>query len=287
MMEQSKRYRVGVSGCWVLGKYPTAEDFAAYRSAGIACMEISLQSVDCPMFPYVETAKLAEEYGIALTSFHLPFQLEQEDISKADTADVAVRTYTDIIKRATQVGISTFVIHPSREPIADHERLARMECAKRSLFRLGQVADAYGAVLAVEDLPRTCLGKNSDEMLELLTAHPSLRVCFDTNHLLNEDPVSFVRRLAGKIVTTHISDYDLIDERHWLPGEGKLDWNALLRALDEIGYNGVWMYEINQVCPNTIRRPRNLTCEDFARNARELFSGQVPTVISAPLPPND
>ncbi len=282
MTNKTRRYPIGISCCGVPGKYPIAETFADCRAAGIDCMEISLQSVDYPLFPYAETAKSAAEFGVTLASFHLPFQLEQEDISKPEVAEEAVRTNAEMIKRASDIGIKTFVIHASREPIADDERAERMACAKQSLSALGQVVEACGAVLAVENLPRTCLGKNSDELLELLTAHPGLRVCFDTNHLLEEDPMVFIHNLKGKIVTTHISDYDFVNERHWLPGEGKVDWNAILRALEEIGYDGVWMYEIGYACPKTIYRPRDLTCEDFALNAFELFNGKSPTVFSTP-----
>ena len=155
-----------------------------------------------------------------------------------------------------------------------------MEIAKKSLYALAEVAKTYGDVVVVENLPRTCLGKNSAEIKELISAHSSLRVCFDTNHLLCEDAVDFIRNIGDKIVTTHISDFDFYNERHWLPGEGKLDWQAILRALKEIGYQGPWLYEIGFACPKTIYRDRDLTCEDFARNAKELFNNTAITTFS-------
>ena len=159
-----------------------------------------------------------------------------------------------------------------------------MSCAKAHLASLAEIAKQYGAVIAVENLPRTCLGRNSDEMLVLISAHENLRVCFDTNHLLGEDPIAFLDRVGEKVITTHVSDYDFVNERHWLPGEGRLDWQAILGKLREIGYGGVWLYEISFSCPKTILRDRDLTCEDFVRNAEELFEGIVPTVASRPKP---
>jgi sugar phosphate isomerase/epimerase len=152
--------------------------------------------------------------------------------------------YCDLIARAAKIGVRYCVIHPSREPIEDSERAQRMENAKKSLALLCEYASAVGVVLAVEDLPRTCLGRNSAEILELISAHPNLRVCFDTNHLLAQDPVDFVRAVGEKIVTLHVSDYDGIDERHWLPGEGKIDWMRMLAAFEKIGYDGVFNYEL-------------------------------------------
>ena len=40
------------------------------------------------------------------------------------------------------------------------------------------------------------------------------------NHLLGESHTDFMKALKHNIITTHLSDYDGVDERHWLPGEG-------------------------------------------------------------------
>ena len=115
----------------------------------------------------------------------------------------------------------------------------------------------------MEDLPRTCLGNCSAEILELLTADPSLTVCFDTNHLLGEPIADFVRAVGKKIETLHVSDYDFCNERHWLPYEGKVNWVELVEALEEVGYNGVWMYEIGFKASKNIDRDRDLNFDDF------------------------
>ena len=58
-----------------------------------------------------------------------------------------------------------------------------------------------------------------------------------------------------------------------------------MTALDAIGYDGVWMYEIATACPKTIYRDRDLTCADFRRNACEILNGKAPTVFSRPKVP--
>jgi len=42
----------------------------------------------------------------------------------------------------------------------------------------------------------------------------------------------------------------------------------------------VWMYEIRFTCPSTIIRERDLTCDDFVKNAQELFENKSLTTIS-------
>jgi sugar phosphate isomerase/epimerase len=146
-----------------------------------------------------------------------------------------------------------------------------LAASKNSLNELADFADLKGAVIAVEDLPRTCLGNCADEMLEILEANEKLRVCFDTNHLLKDTNGNFLKKVGDKIVTLHISDYDFVDEKHWLPGEGKVDWVEILEGLKSLGYEGVWMYEVGLGIPRSLTRSRNLTFEDFVRNAKEVF----------------
>jgi len=44
-------------------------------------------------------------------------------------------------------------------------------------------------------------------------------------------------------LTLHVSDYDGIEEKHWLPGLGVIDWLEFLNALREAGYQGAFIYE--------------------------------------------
>ena len=43
-----------------------------------------------------------------------------------------------------------------------------------------------------------------------------------------------------------MSYYDRKNERHWLPGEGVIDWTELLSALVESGYEGPFIYEASK-----------------------------------------
>lgn len=270
-------YKIGLS---TNGKIICEELFENYSKAGITQMEISVKPTDYASINYAQIKEWAHKYNITLWAFHLPFMpFDELDISRADTCKATINYHEELIKKASDIGIDKFVIHPSGEPIEDIERSERMKYSKESLASLAEFAKKNGAVIAVEDLPRTCLGKNSDEIAELISVHDNLKVCFDTNHLLGENPVDFIHKLGKKIITTHISDYDFTDEKHWLPGEGKLNWQAILSALKDVSYNGVWLYEISFSCPKTITRSRDLTCGDFAKNAKELFENKDITII--------
>lgn len=268
------------------GKYLlTREKFAELQSAGIEAIEVcfgNLHNIDVNLS---ELSALSKEYGVELWSYHLPFvpYSELEPSSREnDIREKTVYTFSELIKRFADNGFSRFVVHASGEPIGKDERDERLKCAADSLSRLADVAEKCGGVVAVEDLPRTCIGRNSDEILYLLSANDKLRVCLDTNHLLGEPISSFISEVGNKIITLHVSDYDFGDERHWLPGEGMVDWIELYNQLIGVGYNGVWMYEVGYKTPKSIYRPYDLCPADLVRNAREIFAGMKPTSLGKP-----
>lgn len=259
--------------------------FLQYREAGISTMEIA-QPVDIlESLDFKEIYILSQKYGIRLNSLHLPFApSDRFDISNPEICEKTIEYHTQLIKKAAAIGIKKFIIHPSTEPIKPDKRRERMNCAKESLSRLAEIAAAEGAVMCVEDLPRTCLGRNSVEIAELVSVDERLRLCLDTNHLFAEALPDYIRKFGRRIVTLHVSDYDFLNERHWLPGEGDIDWQAVASALNEVGYNGPWLYEVGFERPDTLIADRVLTCEDFAHNAKEIFAGRKPTAIATRKP---
>lgn len=192
--------------------------------------------------------KHADKAGVEIWSVHLPFggpfDISQTNDTLRQRAVELNRN--DMILSAKTVSPKKFVIHPSAEPIADEERAARIQASKKSLRELAVTAKELNIPLLVENLPRTCLGNTSTELLDIINGIDNTAICFDVNHLLIESQITFVKNTKGKIQSTHMSDYDRKNERHWLPGEGVIDWNELLSALIESGYKGPFIYEASR-----------------------------------------
>ncbi len=272
-------YKIGLStdgGKELLGKAFLQE----CKDNNIACVEIA-----CPVdmiftFDYETFCRDAKDYGVTVWSFHLPFL--EHDISNLneEARNNTVDYFETIIKTFSNYGVYRYIVHSSFEPIEDADRASKMAAAKISLKQLAEIAAKYDSVISVEDLPRTCLGRNADEILELISVDDRLSVCFDLNHLLSETQAEFIGKIGEKIETLHVSDYDFVNERHWLPGEGKIDWQSVMAGLKKVGYKGPWLYELAFACPKSIIRDRDLCCEDFERNANEIFEGKPLTVFS-------
>lgn len=274
---------LGISTCGQ--KDITQKGFDKFADNGIKALELSFSMDNTNRLNWKNIRKYSDDAGVRLWSLHLPFcPFEIIDISSSDPGirKSTVEYESEIIRMAADIGIGCMVIHASGEPIDDDERSERMKHAKESFASLAAVAAEAGALIAVEDLPRTCLGNCSADILDFLKIDDRLRVCFDTNHLLNEKINDFMMAVGDKIHTLHISDYDFINERHWLPGEGKINWQEFMTLLDGIKYNNPFIYEISYESPNTIMRKKNLSLPDFERNFSELNNGRPLTAPGIP-----
>ncbi|MGN1051829.1 MAG: sugar phosphate isomerase/epimerase family protein [Candidatus Scatosoma sp.] len=185
--------------------------------------------------------------GIPVNGIHISFGWNW-DISETDETKRAaiVDKIRAMIRRTSMLSPYCYILHGSFEPIADENRAARLEAMKKSMRELSPVTDKY---LCLEDLPRTCLLNTSEEIVRVIDdlALPNVKICADVNHFLQEKSEDAVLKMGNRIYTTHISDHDYVNERHWLPGKGKIDWMKLIGNLEKIGYNGVFNYETGSV----------------------------------------
>lgn len=273
-------------GCSIFGKNRLDDKLASeIRESGIEVLEIAMDAEDYPDADFYDTAAVAKRNGLDIGSLHLPIAPQQVyDVTNIN-ATGAMAYQSELIKRAGEIlEAKHIVIHSGGEPLKEEDREERVKRAGEKLPLLADVAAQYGADICIESLPRTCLGRDSDEILAMLAYDDRLRVCFDANHLFRESEADFIRKIGKKIATTHISDRDNINERHWMPGEGLLDWVAIMDALDEVGYEGDWVYEVNRGLPKTLLRERPLTFADLYRNAHEIFERKKPTTFAKPKP---
>lgn len=275
-------YEIGISSC---NKTIDRALFKDYSENEIKHIEISEASYDG--FDYKNVYSLAKEFSVNLWSLHLPFfPFDRFDISSLDHAlrQATIAEFSEIIKKGADIGIDKFIIHPSGEPIENGEREERKKYSRATLSVIADICSHNGATLCVEDLPRSCIGHSIDEMRFLTSEDDRLKICFDTNHITTENPEDIIDALGDKIITLHVSDFDFINERHWLPGEGKINWKKVMNSLKRIQYSGAFMYEIGFKCPATILRDRDLTAADFNKNAHELFEDKILTVYSKQKP---
>ncbi len=260
------QWKLGLSTC--ASNSLSKDVFEAYAQNGIRVMEISLPTLMYDTIQWKEVAEYSKETDVEVRSIHLPYYpFEIFDLSSPDATvrNAAIKKQAELIARASEIGTRIAVIHPSGEPYTDEERSERLKCAQEALSTLAHKASVYDTIVAVENLPRTCLGNCIADMKYLIAGNDALRICFDTNHLLTESNADFIRSLGHLFVNMHVSDYDFVDEKHWMPYEGKTDWIELVTLLEQVGYQGPFLYEVPCSRPRALDR-RELTFADFLPN---------------------
>ncbi|MCL2106126.1 MAG: sugar phosphate isomerase/epimerase [Oscillospiraceae bacterium] len=225
----------------------TVESFRAALAAGFTELEMGMKmklGTDDMFIDAQRELKLLREAGLHVRSIHLPYG-EAWDISEPGKAKRRARLelLRIFLHWAASEGITAAVLHASSAPIRANERGLRLRVAEESIGLLGAFSREAGIQLAVENLPGTALGNQSGELLTLTGGGKHAGICFDVNHLTLEAHGTFLRRLGERVITTHLSDYDGARERHWPPGDGVIDWPALLRVFAELNYAGPWIFE--------------------------------------------
>lgn len=193
---------------------------------------------------YREDMDRARRQGLKLWSVHLPYGQDLDLTAGDDRYDETFENFAWYVGETIAMGAKRYVVHvfvPEPVPLKGREDM--LERANRNVKRLAEYVAEKGAILTVEALPRTNLGNTAQECLRMI-AGTKAGICLDVNHLLTESHREFIAAAHDYIKTVHLSDYDFVDEKHWVPGEGKLDWKELLSLLSEYGYEGVLMFEV-------------------------------------------
>ena len=76
--------------------------------------------------------------------------------------------------------------------------------------------------------------------------------CIDTGHVnkamrFNDNPTpgDFIRAMGSSVKCLHLNDNNTLKDQHKPPKTGIINWDDVLSALEEIGYDGIYNLELN------------------------------------------
>ena len=75
-------------------------------------------------------------------------------------------------------------------------------------------------------------------------------MCVDSGHTHEAEsfwvpsPAEMIRFLGKDVTILHLHDNNGHYDDHLLPGQGNINWKDTFEALDDIGYNGVYNFEL-------------------------------------------
>ena len=136
------------------------------KKDGISHLELCLREDYGGQAALYEGALAAiQAAGLTVFSVHLPFGMS---VSPACTKQAQRQKNVEKLKRFISLtkgcGAEIFVIHASFEPVEDAAREAMLDSAAQSLRELVDYMEPQGLTLALENLPRTCIGNSAREI---------------------------------------------------------------------------------------------------------------------------
>ena len=208
--------------------------------------------------------RIVEENGMTVNQTHSPFAFpgKWHDMD-AFYGYIAPRIEKSV-RIAAILGARCIVVHPLPHCLSVQK--GSPEAARKMsidfLRSLKPAAERNGIRIAVENVwdfdklrqrpvKNICCSGAEDiiSCLEELDDEKIYTACLDVGHcgLVCEEAPDVIRRVGSKRITAlHIQDNNYIEDWHTLPGMGKMDWDAVMKALAETGYTGEFTFEADR-----------------------------------------
>ena len=228
--------------------------------AGFRSLDIDFCNVKIPLLCEDNKSAITEMksrlayYGAIAHQAHAPFPIGK------DAYRVPEENVDELLRRTLEVsgelGVSQVIFHPLRAYGTTPEQ--RIEINRAALAPYGEYAKKCGVNIAVENL--FCQHKENRKKLtanacstgaELAATVDALGegfvACLDVGHsgLAGQSAAEMIRILGKKrLHALHVHDNDYFSDLHLPPYFGEMDWESIIEALAEIGYNDSFTFEI-------------------------------------------
>lgn len=189
--------------------------------------------------------KYADERGFSFPQGHL---LLRADLTKPESVDI-LKEWLDMFMA---LGVKSGVLHAQGGGSLEAE-----ECFERRFVTISALAGYIKGTdftICLENLT----GEKSPKTVPELNAYidpigdENLGICLDTGHLNlcrnipnSQSQRDFIISAGKRLKALHIADNDTSGDQHLMPyGRGNINWNEVMTALEEIGYDRLFNMEI-------------------------------------------
>ena len=192
---------------------------------------------------------------ISVWSVHMAYG-EKVDISAVSESQrrEIVDNHVKLLKYIKLLKPKFILFHPSYY-IEPNQRDKHISQLIKSLEVLNEEVKKAGSTLVVENMlgPELMKGdverplmRTVEETRDVFNRLPKdIGLAVDMNHIKN--PENLIRAMGNKLMTVHVADGSGEAENHYMPNpcsnQGKNDWVEIFKALYDVGYDGVFLYE--------------------------------------------
>ena len=196
-----------------------------------------------------ERRRILNQHGVWARTIHSELGVDLAALDD-DVRAGAVAAVDSCFEPFAELGGFAVIVHPSRGDNREEELERRIDAFRRSLDTLLPQAESLGIRLACENLQHKGVPRplcRMEDLRRVVDEYPeSVGICLDTGHANNNglDPADEARIAGERLIALHLQDTDALEDRHWPPGLGNINWRRVSAALMEIGFDGAWTFEV-------------------------------------------
>jgi len=194
---------------------------------------------------YLNAKKYANDKGIVFAQTHAPFG---SSFSEDEKTKLRFGEIVNAMKHSAWLGADMIVIHPCKHiSYKENNNYEFMMAYNLDFYKkLIPYAEEFEIKIAIENIAGS-ITETPKGLLELihLLDNRVFTVCYDVGHanICGQASADMPKVLGQHIGCTHIHDNDGIHDSHTLPYHGTINWERVMKAFAEIGYEGNLSFE--------------------------------------------
>ncbi|MCG8405856.1 MAG: sugar phosphate isomerase/epimerase [Phycisphaerales bacterium] len=262
---------LGTVGAFGFPDFPPPEVIGLYADAG--CSVVQVYRNREKEISAAEITAVCSRLSVTIESLHAHFGDDLDPSSEDEALRTAtLELYAREAEYCRQLGGRMMVIHPSPAHAPEGDLDRRYAQFKKSVEDFARLGERTGVVCAIENMPPYHpVGDDVKRLVDTIAGAQSEYVQFllDFGHAhMTCGIVEAIRVSNGHLRHTHVHDNDGIHDKHKLPYQGTLPWEACGKELHAIGYDGVFMLEVFESADDL----RRLLDDGWKRNIQAILN---------------
>ncbi len=180
------------------------------------------------------------ETGLSIENIHGSYLKCNDLWSNDESSEFIVDVYKRWIKDCYTFNIPALVIHIENNYFIPES----IDNGLKNINRILNESEKLGVELVIENT-------RNEKLLDIIFKEinsKKLKFCYDSSHdwLTSKKKGRLILDYKDKIKYLHLSDNDGIKDKHWIPGDGVVDFTKIKEYLNEAEFKGNISFE---VCP--------------------------------------
>lgn len=200
-----------------------------------------------------DITSILEKYNLKCVQSHLYYydlRLSSEIVDEDREKDIK-----EAIRITAELGGNWCVYHPRTAINSGYKTSSAMEDNKRVISTYLEAAVKHGTGIALENLPifggiipqMPFFTSNYEDLITLTDSFndKSIGICWDTGHanMMDFNQANAIKEVGSRLKCTHIHNNFKREDSHMTPLAGDINWEEVMRAFNEISYEGPFTCE--------------------------------------------